>query len=356
MSIDCNCKHPLKGFIYGINPKTNNNLLKVCSYKTNHVEKGDDGKLRAYEDDQIHNVFGHNYYDFVEIPCGQCISCRLNYAREWANRCALEMTYHKSTLFLTLTYDDEHLPTKEVKYVAIPGTEEIKDITVHSLVKSDLQKFMKSLRDKLGYGKYRFYASGEYGDESARPHYHLIIFGLELDDLVKYKTVYQGGQYYTYYNSKTIDDIWKKGFCVIAPATWETISYTARYVMKKLKGKDAEFYRRLNIEPEFCLMSRKPGIGSQYFNDNYKHIFETGQIVISNLKGSKTVTPPRYFKKALESLEPDWYNNIKEHNQAQAEIVKAVKMQKTSLSYLDYLQVEELELKEKAKYLQRTKV
>lgn len=350
------CTHPLKGFNIGINPKTHNNLLKITSYKADHVEKCDDGKIRAFFDSNTHNVFGKRFDEWQEIPCGQCINCRLEYSRQWANRCALEMKYHDSNLFLTLTYDDEHLPTRVIKDFVDPLNGEVKDLTVHSLVKEDMQKFMKSLRDAYGYEKLRFFGCGEYGSVSCRPHLHIIIFGLKLDDLKVYKTIKQGDEYITYYNSKFIDKIWKKGFTVIAPATWETVAYTARYVTKKLNGDMADFYKWYGIEPEFVLMSRKPGIGYKYFEDNMQHIFDTNNIVISNLKGSRQIKPPRYFKKALEKIDPDWYNDIREYNKEQAEIVKNIKLSKTSLSYLDYLDNEEKLLKEKIKVLKRNKV
>lgn len=349
------CKHPLKAFNIGVNPSTGNNLLKVTSYKVDHLEKLEDGKIKAFYDSDIHNVFGKVYRNYEEIPCGQCISCRLDYSRQWANRCALEMKYHKTNYFVTLTYDNDHLPCHTVlDYVDSDGC--ITNVTVSTLRKRDFQLFMKNLRSHFNDQKIRFFACGEYGSQTARSHYHAILFGLELNDLKVYKTIKQGNKFVTYYTSKTISDIWKKGYVIIAPATWESVAYTARYVTKKLNGSDADIYKKLMIEPEFCLMSRKPGIGKQYFDDNYKHIFETNRIYISNLNGSRCVVPPRYYKKALENLDEDLYNKIKSHNKEQAEISKMIKLSKTSLSYLDYLEVEENELKEKIKSLKRDKV
>lgn len=351
------CKHPLKAFKIGVNPETGNDINKVVSYKVHHLERKSpqDNFEYVYDDTYAPNRIYYN--DWQEIPCGQCINCRLDYSRQWANRCALEMKYHKVTQFVTLTYNDENLPSKRLHDFVDPITGEVSDITVHSLQKKDFQDFMKELRYYYPDNKIRYFAAGEYGSESARPHYHAIIFGLDLNDLTFYKTVRQGGQIYNYYNSETIQKAWKnKGFCVITQATWETVAYTARYCTKKLNGEMKDFYDVFQIEPEFVLMSRKPGIGAQYFDDNYKDIFNHNEIVISNLKGSRTVAPPRYFKKALEKLEPEWYNDIKLYNKAQADIVNKIKMQKTSLSYLDYLQVEEDNLKNKLVNLQRNKV
>ena len=352
------CKHPLKGFVIGFNPDTGKPNYKVTSYNVHHLEKK---SPNSNFDCILDDTYAPNriyYNDWIEIPCGQCIGCRLEYSRQWANRCALEMQYHDSTLFLTLTYDDKHLPTKIMDTFINPLTGEVKEnFEIHPLVKKDMQDFMKSLRDKVGYKKLRFFGCGEYGSESGRPHLHIIVFGLALSDLTKYKTIKQGDEWITYYNSKTIDDCWKhKGFCVIAPATWETVAYTSRYVTKKLNGKMKDFYELTGLEPEFCLMSRKPGIGKQYLEDNLEHIFNTNRIVISNLKGSRKVAPPKYYKKQLEKIDEDLYNKVNSHNKEQAEITKAIKLSKTSLSYLDYLESEEIELKEKIKTLHRNKV
>ena len=98
-------------------------------------------------------------YGFVDleliVPCGTCIGCRLDRAREWAIRCYHESKCHVFNSFITLTYSDEKLPPRS------------------ELVKSDLQKFFKRLRDK-GY-VFRYFACGEYGPLHGRPHYHLLL-------------------------------------------------------------------------------------------------------------------------------------------------------------------------------------
>ena len=129
------CKHPLKAFKIGVNPETGNDINKITSYSVNHLEKklGDEKFTYCYDDILAPNRI--HYTEWQEIPCGQCISCRLVYSRQWANRCALEMQYHKSNLFITLTYDDEHLPTKVINDFVDPLTDEVSDIIVHSLEK-----------------------------------------------------------------------------------------------------------------------------------------------------------------------------------------------------------------------------
>ena len=144
-----------------------------------------------------------------------------------ANRCMLELEYHKSSYFVTLTYDDAHVP---IHYYSDPETGEA--LPSMSLVKRDFQLFMKRLRKKFGEG-IRFFAAGEYGSR----RFALIImqsfFGLELHDLVPLKRSAQGFQYF---NSASFQEVWPNGFAVVASVTWETCAYTARYVMKKLTG------------------------------------------------------------------------------------------------------------------------
>ena len=104
------------------------------------------------------SIKGDNGYMFV--PCGQCIACRINHAKEWATRIYGESRMHDENIFLTLTYDDEHLP---------------KDNSVH---KDEVQRFMKRLRKAVYPDKVRYFLCGEYGGQFGRPHYHVILFGL----------------------------------------------------------------------------------------------------------------------------------------------------------------------------------
>lgn len=114
-------------------------------------------------------MIANPYNREINIPCGQCLECRMQYARTWADRCVLELQSHESSYFLTLTYDNEH----------VNWTDDYMHMTLR---KKDLQDFHKRLRDRLDY-PIRYYASGEYGDITKRPHYHDIVFGLKLDDL-----------------------------------------------------------------------------------------------------------------------------------------------------------------------------
>ena len=333
------CYHPLKAFVLG--EKDGKRLLKVTSYEVDHLERAGEGFacMRSPSIGRPGDVT-----EFIEIPCGKCSGCRIQRSREWANRCMLELEYHMSSYFVTLTYDDAHVP---IHYYSDPATGEA--LPSMSLVKRDFQLFMKRLRKKFGEG-IRFFASGEYGSLTFRPHYHAIIFGLELDDLVPYKRSAQGFQYF---NSASLQEVWPNGFAVVAPVTWETCAYTARYVMKKLTGPEAEFYENFNIVPEFSLMSRKPGIARQYYEDHpdlYDHEF----INISTEKGGRKFRPPKYYDKLFDVDCPEESARLKAVRQKMAAEAQKAKLQKTTLSYLDQLAVEERNQLARIKSLKRS--
>lgn len=180
---------------------------------------------------------------YTSYPCGQCIACRLNRVRDWTIRLMHENRFHEHSVFLTLTYDEVHLPF---------------DRSVH---KEDVQNFMKRLRNHKK--DIRFFACGEYGEKYSRPHYHLIIFGLSMNDPLFKGKVYdrKSKGYYL------LSPLWKNGNMYIGDVTYSSCRYVASYVNKKQFGKKGkDFYEKNKIEPEFTLMSRRPGIGAEFVN------------------------------------------------------------------------------------------
>lgn len=97
----------------------------------------------------------------IKIPCGQCAGCRMQKTREWADRMILELDHSKKAVFLTLTYNDDHLP---VKCQVTTGQMEM------TLQKRDLTLFFKRLRKFFKGKELRYYAVGEYGSHTLRPH------------------------------------------------------------------------------------------------------------------------------------------------------------------------------------------
>lgn len=323
------CYHPLKGFPVGL---TANDKVKyrITSFNTHHVEIRSDGSSVDCPSDFVSPYSRKVVTDYVEIPCGRCIGCRLQYSRQWADRCMMELSYHKSSYFVTLTYDPEHLPTSEFIDEETALVSEI-----GTLEKRDFQLFMKKLRNHLPDQKLRYFVAGEYGS-NGRPHYHAIIFGLELDDLVLYKKNAQGDKLFT---SKLLTDLWSRGIVVLGDVTWESCAYTARYIMKKQFGKGAEIYKKFNIEPEFTLMSRKPGIAKQFYLDN--SVYDSDFITMSTPNGGIKFKPPRYFDKLYEIDYPEESAERKANNRKFSEDYNSLKLERTSLSYLEMLEAEE---------------
>lgn len=334
------CYHPLKAWHTGsYNLDTGKEILSVTGYD----HQGPPGNL-----------------GFVEIPCGRCIGCRLEYSRQWANRCLLELGYHEQSWFVTLTYDDVHVPRR---YYGAPDTGVA--LPSLSLCKRDIQLFFKRLRKGFPDCHIRYFGCGEYGPTTVRPHYHLIVFGLELDDLVFEKNSATG---HPIYKSKRLERAWSfpprergdlyspeptlAGFVTVQPVTWECCAYTARYITKKLNGPQGEFYTQFNIDPPFTLCSRKPGIGRQYYDDHpdlYDHDF----IHVSTSTGGKKFRPPRYYHKLFDVDYPEKSAELRETRKRMAEYQKQLKMEKTDLSYLEYLAVEESSLNDRIKSLKR---
>lgn len=252
---------------------------------------------------------------FQTIPCGQCIACRINYSQQWAERCYVESLNHEKNCFLTLTYDDEHLPFSEFGYP--------------TLVKRDIQLFMKRLRKAIDC-KISFYCSGEYGDTTFRPHYHLLLFGYEPDDLVLFKWNRTNKEVYPLFNSKKIDELWGKGFVTISKLCGQTCLYTASYSVKKFKisvkffehFKDKSFLsdvEKLNllqaegkIQPIFSLMSRRPSIARWKYDDSHYSIMLGDDIPESRLRRL------RYYDKLFEVDHPDLWNQVQLFRQEQA--------------------------------------
>uniref|UniRef100_A0AAU8B8D0 Replication initiator protein n=1 Tax=Dulem virus 113 TaxID=3145590 RepID=A0AAU8B8D0_9VIRU len=307
--------------------------------------------------------------ELIRLPCGRCIGCRLEYSRQWANRCLLELEYHKEACFITLTYDDDHIP---ISWYSDPATGEA--MPALSLRKRDFQLFMKRLRKALGDVQIRFFAAGEYGKLTFRPHFHAIIFGWKPKDLVYYRTSETG---YTYYNSPFLDEVWtgplnefgqmayskgsitplssrsKNGMVVVADCTWETCAYVARYTAKKSNTYGPSYFESFNIEPPFSLMSRKPGLGRQWYDD-HPDVYDYEYINLSTKDGGKKFKPPKYYDKLFDIENPEKSAEIKAIRKHLAEEATKAKLENTSLSFMELLEVEEHSKEDKIKKLKRS--
>lgn len=235
-----------------------------------------------------------HWYDnnFVIVPCGNCIGCRLDYASTWADRMLVE-SFDKDCLFVTLTYNDENIHLSKCGFP--------------TLVKEHLDKFIVSLRNKFRDKKIRYCIGDEYGDNTLRPHYHLILYGLTIDDLqcdfYKLNDLFQ-----PMYTSKVLEDLWSFGFNCVGVGEYNSMAYTAKYILKKQKGQGAAEYDVFDLKPPTFRMSRRPGIGCDWLIDNYQELYENGFIPIQrSIKPSGKILPNRYFNKIVKEIDPSLF-------------------------------------------------
>lgn len=285
----------------------------------------------------------------INVPCGHCIGCRLDYSRQWADRMMIELDHSKTGVFVTLTYSPINVP---VACVLDDGSE------LYTLDKRDVQLFMKRLRKYFEPKEIRFYLAGEYGESTHRPHYHAILFGLSLDDL---QAVPNGANAFgqSWYSSKVLDNIWKLGFTSCAAVSWQTCAYVSRYVTKKLSGDvSRETYDAFNVLPEFALMSRRPGIAGYFAEEHSELLKESKQyfLDVDGLEPRTSCRTPKYLFSKLELTNPDLYATIKEQRQIYARDKQLIALSRTDLDFCEYNKVCEENKKCATRALSREKI
>lgn len=224
------------------------------------------------------------------VPCGKCINCRRKYQLSWVVRLQHQyISSNQKALFLTLTYNDDNLPLNS------------------TLVKKDIQDFMKRYRKHYNDIRIKYFAVGEYGSKTMRPHYHIIIFGINSfnSDFLNMRMANMVSRY-----------IWKKGFCHIGDVNEKTIRYCSKYIMKEfVKGYNKNDFDKAGMVYPFSLKST--GLGLHYLLSNYDYIKE--QILNDrpiSLYKTKIGYPRYYRKKILEfgDVEEDYFlNNYKNY-------------------------------------------
>lgn len=208
-----------------------------------------------------------------------------------------EAKMHDENSFITLTYDDEHVPAN------------------YSVDVRELQLFNKRLRKSLPQ-KIRFFACGEYGDQTLRPHYHSLIFGHSFPDK-KLHAVRNGKRYY---KSDALNELWPNGqLNEIADLTYESAAYVARYNLKKVSGDRADdHYSRISpvdgnvyrVKPEFVVMSRRPGIGATWFDQFGSDAFPSDFLIYEGRKHQ----PPKYYLLKLKEEEQTKIKRARKRN------------------------------------------
>lgn len=254
-------------------------------------------------------------------PCGMCLGCRLEYSRQWAVRCLHESKLYNDNCFLTLTYNNENLP---------------KDLSV-SL--EELQKFLKRFRRKIEPNKIRYFGCGEYGEKQAkkyggnlgRPHYHLCVFGFDFPDkkllkageVRRWRSRFFKGNNSDLYISESLQEMWKKGFHTIGEVTFNSAGYVARYVTKKLKLTPTQIKRTGKTlddhyqgrEPEFAIMSKRPGLGAKWIEKYWNSIYPRDFIMLNGHKHK----PGRYYDDYLKKHNYELYEKVVEKRRIHGE-------------------------------------
>lgn len=309
------------------------------------------------ENFELESIANTAYTKREQIPCGKCIGCRLEYAKEWATRGFLESLEWQNNYFVTLTYDDDNIHMYDYVEDEEGYTWTNNGEWGGTLVPKELQDFIKRLRiymDRNYKNKdIRYMACGEYGGETQRPHYHLILFNLNLplDSFYAPKIINKN----MYYQNTIIEKMWKFGFSNVCPSNWNTMNYVARYITKKVNGSQADkHYAELGQEKEFFRVSLKPGIGENYFHKHWKEIYKNDKVYIINRAGSVAVKPPKYFDELLKREQPEAWKKIQERRKHQGQNSAAVKDMQTSLSRSERLLIEERSQDEKTQRLIRS--
>ena len=215
----------------------------------------------------------------INVPCGKCEACQSKRRQQWSFRLFQELKYSESCYFITLTYDDQHLPLSSGLINGTPHVFPVVD-------KKDVQNFLKRLRKHIEPFKIRYFLVSEYGPRTYRPHYHMLLFNFP--NLLKQKL------------DGILIDAWSNGFTRVDPVSNARIHYVTSYCL------DSSTLPK-HLPKNFMLCSRKPGIGSQYL-DNYDVVnFHLRNLdntcYLSNTTGVFKTQMPRYYSDKLFSDE-----------------------------------------------------
>lgn len=225
----------------------------------------------------------------LSLPCGKCIGCKMERSRMWSVRIVHEASLFDKNWFVTLDYAPEHLPASL------------------SLEYEDFQLFMKRLRKKWrgdhvcpnGEQAIRFFVAGEYGAQYHRPHWHVILFNLDIPDKVEFHN--------ETYRSSELERLWGKGHAVIGSVTARSAAYVAGYTL--FKGGHSEEYGVVDTSTgevterrqELVVMSRNPGIGAWWYEKYSKDVFPLDKAVMAEGRINKV---PRFYLERLKVEDP----------------------------------------------------
>lgn len=218
----------------------------------------------------------------LQLPCGNCIGCRADKSLSWSVRAQHEAQCWPENIVVTLTYDDKKLPP------------------LKQLQPRDLQLFIKKLRAHYHGRKIRYFAVGEYGEKTSRPHYHALLYNLKPTDLKKYSE--------KLYTSEILTSLWSYGNVLVDDLTPQACSYVAGYALKKIKQIDRREPRELvdpatgecaYYQPPFLRVSNRPGLGALWL-EKYSRDLLRGYLPHEG----KKLKIPRYYADKIKTLYP----------------------------------------------------
>jgi len=223
----------------------------------------------------------------VPFGCGRCLPCRVNRRTLWMWRLVLESYLHEHSTFVTLTYSDENLPEGG------------------NLVPRDATLWLKRLREKIAPRKIRYFLVGEYGDETWRPHYHAMLFGV------------------SEFENQAIEKTWGKGHVMCGEMNEKSAAYISKYCVKGLTMECDSRLASRQLTPEFARMSRRPGIAADamaivadalHCRGGLDYLEKNKDVPYKLAMGKKTIIMGRYLRSRLRKemgVPPEWMEYAK---------------------------------------------
>lgn len=222
-------------------------------------------------------------------PCGRCEPCLRQRRRTWTHRILLEQSLRSDNAFVTLTYADHPQDGPPV-----------------SLTPKHLQDWLKRFRKAISPLKIRYYAVGEYGEKSQRPHYHAALFGYPSCICHLRNQNRPTKRWVDCPVCRVVKDTWTHGNVLVAQLELRSAQYIAGYILKKMTHRNDP--RLDGRDPEFSRMSLRPGIGhdmmyetaSSYLQYDLEHT--EADVPVSLRHGSKQLPLGRYLRKKLRLM------------------------------------------------------
>lgn len=304
------------------------------------------------------------------VPCLQCSGCRRRSSLEWASRCMHEAQMHRYNTYITLTYNDAHLPpnaslvhqdwvrflkrvrnhiTRGAENIYLSDSTQLKAYlglsqrnwnrlnsgttaepqivpanTTPGRSRKDTQTNPLGMRESHSgttTDNIRFYMAGEYGEKYGRPHYHALLFGMDFSDKLLHGRTKSGQRIYT---SATLQELWPYGYSSLGNVTFASAAYISRYVMKKRTGDgnktdyeilDLETGEIIKKKKEYNCMSRASGIGHTWLHKYHADVYTLDKVIT---KQGRELRPPRYYDKQFKKMDAARLEHLKHVRQLEA--------------------------------------